>query len=285
MSNFQEILKGIQLCEAFSQLSDEEKEQLALLGTIEKYKKDDILFTFEHTGDAFFIVLSGKLRALLRTSQKKKFSPGHLFGEVSIFEGRNRTGIIRATEHSTLIRFEKKDIYETEYLEDKFKLNITLALTRHIVSYFYDNPVNVRELIKKGESETLEFKESVHEKNYEKILQTIVAMCNHKGGTILVGVKDDKTVVGADFNMDKLMVDLEGIAQNKLGNILLSLIHIFIEPVGQHNIIRIECEPSDNLIFWDTDGRDILFVRGNAMNRELDTVKDIVNYLQKRLKK
>lgn len=283
MNTFEEVLKGINKCNALDQLTADEKIQLAALGSIEKHQKGDILFTFEHKGDSFFIVLSGHLRAFLRTSQKKKFKPGQLFGEVPIFGGRNRTGIIRAVENSTLIKFEKQDIYDSNILSDSVKLNLTLALTKHIVSYFYDEPINIHELIKKGESETLEFKESIHEKNYEKILQTIIAMCNHKGGTILIGVKDDKTIVGTNFNSDKLMTDIETFTYSKLGNVLLTLTHISIETVDERKIIKIECEPSHNFIFWDADGeQDVLFIRVNAVNRKLETLKEVANYLQRR---
>lgn len=285
MVDFEEIYKGIRQCKALSELTEEEQIQLATLGTIEKYKKGEILFSFEHTGDAFFIVLSGQLRAFLHTSQKKKFKAGQLFGEVAIFGGRNRTGIIRASENATLVRFDKRDIYNSDILDTKVVLNITLALTKHIVSYFYDTPINILELIKKGESETLEFKESINKVNYDKILQTIIAMCNHKGGTILIGIKDDKTIVGTNFNMDTLMKDIESLAQSRLGNILLTLIHISVETIDNKDIIRIECEPSDNLIFWNMEQQgDVLLVRANALNRVLTNLKDVANYLQKRLK-
>ncbi|MGI8892531.1 MAG: AlbA family DNA-binding domain-containing protein [Bacteroidia bacterium] len=50
----------------------------------------------------------------------------------------------------------------------------------------------VKELIEKGEDETLDFKKVITSVN--KIAKTIVSFANHKGGTILVGVNDDKTL-------------------------------------------------------------------------------------------
>lgn len=49
------------------------------------------------------------------------------------------------------------------------------------------------DLIKKGESEQLEFKEVVHK---EEIAKVICSLLNGKGGRILVGVSDDGKVVG-----------------------------------------------------------------------------------------
>ncbi|MBC7090716.1 MAG: ATP-binding protein [Nitrososphaeria archaeon] len=50
------------------------------------------------------------------------------------------------------------------------------------------------EAIKKGESETLEFKSSLSD--FEEILATISAFSNIKGGTIFVGVDDNGNIVG-----------------------------------------------------------------------------------------
>lgn len=284
MSDFNVILKGIQKCALFNAFSEEEKEQLAAIGSIENFKKDDFLFSFEDKGDAFFIVLSGSLKAFLRNSQKKKYKAGQLFGEVSIFEGGYRNGRIKASENSALIRFEKRDIYDTDIFDNSLKLKITLALIKNIVEYFYEIPTNITELIKRGESEILEFKESIHKKSIEKILETIVAMCNHKGGTILIGVRDNGSVSGCTFEIDDLMKDFESLAHERVGNALLSMAHIFFDSLDNNRILRIECEPADNCIFWNQDNKDVLFVRANAINRKLETMQEVADYLQKRVK-
>ena len=51
---------------------------------------------------------------------------------------------------------------------------------------------DVSNLISKGESETIEFKESFN----DEALETIGALSNAKGGIILVGVKDSGQVRG-----------------------------------------------------------------------------------------
>jgi len=63
--------------------------------------------------------------------------------------------------------------------------------------------------IKHGETATLEFKSSLrHNLRANKpdrdtensVLKTIVAFCNTKGGELLIGVADDKTVVGIEHD-------------------------------------------------------------------------------------
>lgn len=51
----------------------------------------------------------------------------------------------------------------------------------------------ITDLIKKGESEQLEFKEIVRK---EDIAKSLCAFLNADGGTVLIGVKDDGTVIG-----------------------------------------------------------------------------------------
>ena len=53
-------------------------------------------------------------------------------------------------------------------------------------------PVKIKHIIAQGEGLTVEFKE----KYSSKIDRDIVALSNSKGGYILLGVKDDNTIIG-----------------------------------------------------------------------------------------
>lgn len=55
-----------------------------------------------------------------------------------------------------------------------------------------DKTADISKIITKGESETVEFKESFN----DEALETIGALSNAKGGTILVGITDSGNVVG-----------------------------------------------------------------------------------------
>lgn len=66
----------------------------------------------------------------------------------------------------------------------------------------------MKHLIRQGESETLDFKQTIS--SAKKIAKTLVAFANTKGGIILVGVKDNGSVVGAKTDEEKYM--LEGAA-------------------------------------------------------------------------
>jgi len=54
--------------------------------------------------------------------------------------------------------------------------------------------MNIKELIKTEESETLEFKKSTYQ--LDKALKSICAFLNHKGGVIYFVINKDGKVVG-----------------------------------------------------------------------------------------
>ncbi|MFQ6055864.1 MAG: helix-turn-helix domain-containing protein, partial [Methanosarcinales archaeon] len=62
--------------------------------------------------------------------------------------------------------------------------------------------MNLQELISKGESENLEFKESLRLK--DEIGETVSAFSNSDGGIILVGITNLGKVVGVDTGKNTL---------------------------------------------------------------------------------
>ncbi|MBC7382115.1 MAG: ATP-binding protein [Bacteroidia bacterium] len=57
-----------------------------------------------------------------------------------------------------------------------------------------------------GENDTLDFKKTIS--SASKIAKTMSAFANHRGGTLLVGVNDNKTISGARSDDEKYMLDL-----------------------------------------------------------------------------
>lgn len=63
----------------------------------------------------------------------------------------------------------------------------------------------LEELIFKGENEEVDFKQTISDPY--KIAKTISSFANTKGGKILVGVRDDKTITGADPEEEKYLLE------------------------------------------------------------------------------
>jgi predicted HTH transcriptional regulator len=65
---------------------------------------------------------------------------------------------------------------------------------------------SILQLITKGEGETLDFKKTIS--SAAKIAKTLSAFSNHKGGKLLIGVNDNKTISGVRSEDEKYMLDL-----------------------------------------------------------------------------
>jgi predicted HTH transcriptional regulator len=58
------------------------------------------------------------------------------------------------------------------------------------------NLIEFNKILEQGENSTIEFKRKVS--TYKKIAKEIIAFANSKGGTILFGIDDDKTICGVE---------------------------------------------------------------------------------------
>lgn len=68
-------------------------------------------------------------------------------------------------------------------------------------------PLNhILQLITRGESEVLDFKKTIS--SAAKIAKTLSAFSNHKGGRLLIGVNDNKTISGVRSEDEKYMLDM-----------------------------------------------------------------------------
>lgn len=63
----------------------------------------------------------------------------------------------------------------------------------------------LEKLIYKGENEKVDFKQTISDPY--KIAKTISSFANTKGGKILVGVRDDKTIMGVDPEEEKYILE------------------------------------------------------------------------------
>lgn len=104
--------------------------------------------------------------------------------------------------------------------------------------------VDIKTLIKQGESETLEFKASVGES--KEIIETISAFSNTKGGKIIIGVSKSGKLPGVNIGKDTLERLTNQISQNTDPKIYPC---ITVKKINKKSIIIIEVkESSDHLI-------------------------------------
>jgi len=69
----------------------------------------------------------------------------------------------------------------------------------------YIPPFHIRKLLEHGEDENLDYKKEVNSES--KIAKTMVAFANHKGGKLLIGVNDNRTVHGIAADEEKFILE------------------------------------------------------------------------------
>ena len=117
---------------------------------------------------------------------------------------------------------------------------------------------NAEELIKRGESKTLEFKSTLRWNLKEDrlddkvvthaVLKTIAAFLNTEGGDLLIGVADDGSIVGIEpdqlENDDKFMRHLAQVVRNGLGDRAGTCIDPKTQVVNDKTVCVVSCQRS-----------------------------------------
>ncbi|MFZ0819968.1 MAG: ATP-binding protein [Candidatus Acidiferrales bacterium] len=114
---------------------------------------------------------------------------------------------------------------------------------------------DVEQLLLTGESETIELKEMLNTKNWEKLAKTAVAFANTKGGTIIFGVNNDHRVVGCET---KGMAD------------------------WITDILRGRCDPQPHVAMRivQYEGKSLFLVEVEESSSTVHTVKDLGPYIR-----
>jgi hypothetical protein len=152
-------------------------------------------------------------------------------------------------------------------------------------------------LIAAGESATVEFKSSVrwdmresrlNEPLKYSVIKTVAAFLNSNGGTLLIGVDDDRKAVGlrGDYSLFK-KADSRDAFENWLMTQLIEqfgkpaarLIALTFHSVGGEDVCRIEVKPSPDPAFVDEKGGKPaqMYMRTGNSSRALDT-REAIEY-------
>ena len=127
---------------------------------------------------------------------------------------------------------------------------------------------NAEELIKAGESKTLEFKSTLRwslkdNRQDDKgvthaVLKTVAAFLNTEGGDLLIGVADDGTIVGVEKDQletdDKFMRHLAQVVRNGLGDRAGTCIDPKTQIVQERTVCVVSCQRSPEPVFLKWKG-------------------------------
>ena len=128
---------------------------------------------------------------------------------------------------------------------------------------------NAEELVKRGESKSLEFKSTLRWNLREDLkdnrvthaaLKTIAAFLNTEGGDLLIGVADDGSVVGIEKdrldNDDKFMLHLVQVVRNGLGDRAGTCVDPKTQTLDGGTVCVVSCQRSPEPVFLRWKGME-----------------------------
>jgi len=144
----------------------------------------------------------------------------------------------------------------------------------------------LRRLIAQGEHDRLEYKSTMRWNLKEDRpgaeisrawLKTVAAFLNSEGGTLLIGVADDRRIVGIEADRlgseDKALLHFNNLIKEHIGLEHAGPISAALRPVGGKTILVVDCEPSSSPVFLKFGDEEEYFVRLASGTRKLPISK------------
>jgi hypothetical protein len=205
--------------------------------------------------------------------------------------------------HELQLEGERKQRYETEKAswqipstrnhqqpeEDKSLLNI---------KYKQEQELKILSVISKGENKYCEFKSSLRldlrKGTVEKYIEhtafkNIAAFLNSDGGTLIIGVDDEKNVVGLEATdyttfsrpdkQDEWSKHLDNLIQNHVGNKFHTLINTGFIQLEDKTVAIIEVNASREPVWLQNNDKQEFYVRRTASAIQL-TPKETAEYIK-----
>ncbi len=169
---------------------------------------------------------------------------------------------------------------------------------REFLGYFSAerNKISViRELIRQGEHDSLEFKSTFrwdirqNKKNpaiEHAALKTMAAFLNSEGGDLLVGVEDDGNILGVEtdgfVNDDKFLLHVWSMIKSAMGQEVSPYIKTTLEKFDSKTVCRVNCKKSPKPVFLRQKGFDEAFyIRSGPGTSSLD-ISEALKYINDR---
>ena len=180
----------------------------------------------------------------------------------------------------------------TIFLWRRYQHEMSLATRPPLLTEMTD--AELIDAISAGEGDQLEFKSTLRwnlkanrpGKEIEiSAMKTIVAFLNSEGGTLIVGVEDDGSILGIEAdnfpNEDKFMLHFNNLIKQHIGLVPSKFIIFKTRPLEDKNILVVDCQKSDKAVFLKQNADEHFFIRVGPGSRKL-TFTETMNYLKKK---
>jgi len=231
---------------------------------------------------AIAIATEGNLNVLLDEQKVYSIAEEYATGGISILKAK-----AFSEEYGSYVKKLESELLRT--YQKNAKSEPKLQKLEEIID------LKVNELIKKGESGLVEFKSSLiwdyKKKQPSKLMGIIVArtissFMNSDGGILLIGVDNEKNILGLDNDLaqlegseDNFELHLTNIINNYLGKIARSLITLRFDQVNKEKIAIISVKKSLRPVYLKHEGKTEFFIRSGNSCQPLD-VSEATDYIK-----
>ena len=116
----------------FSGLGKRQLRRIAELAEVVEYSPAEIITKFGEAGDAFYVILSGRARALGERGGRRVFRPGDFFGEMALLDGEPRSATVTAATEVHALKLRHRPFCKLLEKEPKIGIVILRELSRRI---------------------------------------------------------------------------------------------------------------------------------------------------------
>ncbi|MEK7763510.1 MAG: RNA-binding domain-containing protein, partial [Nitrospirota bacterium] len=232
--------------------------------------------TEEHPEPLSLIIAELNERFGLNLGPEHRVTLGQMMERLDRDTGLDASARVNTRENVRLAFEQKVEDTIQEIVDTNFSLYKRITDDRvfgeAIKNFLFDQYLRSHrqadELLKQQESKTLEFKASLRWNLKENrqddkvithsVLKTIAAFLNTEGGDLLIGVADDRTVLGIDHdrleNDDKFMLHLAQVVRNGLGDRAGTCIDPKMQIVQGKTVCLMSCQRSPEPVFLKWKG-------------------------------
>jgi predicted HTH transcriptional regulator len=178
---------------------------------------------------------------------------------------------------------QNEDFFQKFLKNDEFKNLISEYLLKRVYKKL-SKSASIKDLIKEGENQNLEFKSSLRwdvKNNMENkdlenvIIKTVVGFMNSEGGQLIIGVEDDGNVLGLEDdynslrngNRDKFELHLNQLFMSKIGKEYIQFVRVSFEKINGKDVCLVTIRPSNKPAYLKHGDKEEFYARtGNATN-------------------
>jgi dnd system-associated protein 4 len=154
---------------------------------------------------------------------------------------------------------------------------------------------SIYQLIREGESSTVEFKQTARCSAVTRakdpavedaVVKTVASFLNSRGGTLLIGVSDTGKATGLDEDYktlgkrqdrDGFSNWLTGLLEHRIGKPPLAHVEVTFDAVDGVEVARVDVAPSGDPVYVDDE---TLYARFNNTTRQLN-VRETIDYIKR----